>query len=92
MDVIYCLVSSWLGRLAYTQLQTKTPLFTLLPAASRLAIFLSLFFIQYSLLIFYRLYIYPNYLSPFRHLPGPKVTSYPRPPLVPKQRTTIPHT
>lgn len=32
-----------------------------------------LFLVHYCLLKFYRIYIYPRYFSPLRHLPGPRV-------------------
>lgn len=35
---------------------------------------LTLFSVQYVLLKYYRLVLYPNYFSPLRHLPGPSVS------------------
>ncbi len=35
--------------------------------------FLACFFLQYAALKFYRVVIYPHFVSPLRHLPGPKV-------------------
>jgi hypothetical protein len=40
---------------------------------SLLKTFLGLFVSQYLLLKCYRIFIYPFYVSPLRHLPGPKV-------------------
>lgn len=37
--------------------------------------FLFLFTAQYVVAKFYRIVIYPHFLSPLRHLPGPKVSS-----------------
>lgn len=37
--------------------------------------FLLLFTAQYAIAKFYRIVIYPHFLSPLRHLPGPKVSS-----------------
>ncbi|KAI1659915.1 cytochrome P450 [Daldinia decipiens] len=34
--------------------------------------FVAVFFIQYAVLKFYRIVLYPNFFSPLRHLPGPK--------------------
>ncbi|KAI0854407.1 cytochrome P450 [Daldinia vernicosa] len=34
--------------------------------------FIAVFFIQYAILKFYRIVLYPNFFSPLRHLPGPK--------------------
>ncbi|KAI2781760.1 cytochrome P450 [Daldinia loculata] len=34
--------------------------------------FVAVFFIQYTVLKFYRIVLYPNFFSPLRHLPGPK--------------------
>ncbi|KAI0117634.1 cytochrome P450 [Hypoxylon sp. NC0597] len=33
---------------------------------------LTFFLLQYGLVKFYRIFLYPRYFSPFRHLPGPK--------------------
>lgn len=35
--------------------------------------FLMVLLVQYALLKVYRIILYPNFLSPLRHLPGPKV-------------------
>jgi hypothetical protein len=47
------------------------------PTAEYLWIFVEAFIVQYALLKFskmvYKLFIYPFYVSPLRHLPGPKV-------------------
>ena len=42
--------------------------------------FLFYFVVQYSALQGYRLFIYPHFVSPLRHLPGPKVPAQPKQP------------
>ena len=37
--------------------------------------FCGLFIAQYLLVTFYRVIVYPHFVSPMRHLPGPKVGS-----------------
>ncbi|KAH8664481.1 cytochrome P450 [Xylariales sp. PMI_506] len=41
-------------------------------AQSPVAFLLIFFFIQYLLVKYYRVFLYPRYFSPLRHLPGPK--------------------
>lgn len=42
-----------------------------------LLLFGGLFLAQYTLLTFYRVIIYPHFVSPLRHLPGPKASQTP---------------
>lgn len=42
--------------------------------------FVAVFLIQYAVLKFYRIVLYPNFFSPLRHLPGPKVFCETNPP------------
>lgn len=44
-----------------------------------LLLFSGLFLAQYLLLTFYRVIVYPHFLSPLRHLPGPKASQAPPP-------------
>jgi len=39
-------------------------------------LFLYLFIAHYFVFKFYRIYVYPRYVSPMRHLPGPKVNIF----------------
>ncbi|PKS05911.1 hypothetical protein jhhlp_007742 [Lomentospora prolificans] len=62
MDIVYCLISSWLGKLAYIHLQT-TALLPIPPA------FPSTVLLSLTLLKAYCIHIYPNLCL---RLPGPK--------------------
>jgi hypothetical protein len=46
-----------------------------LPIVDILRYFVLCFFVQYGAFKFYRIVIYPHFVSPMRHLPGPKVRS-----------------
>jgi len=67
---------------------------TNLPSLQILGGILGLFIAHFAVYQAYRIFIYPHYFSPLRHLPGPKVTGlYPRkcgsPQDSPLLRTTI---
>lgn len=44
------------------------------PRSVLIQIFLELFLVQYLVVKLYRIFIYPFYVSPLRHLPTPKVS------------------
>jgi hypothetical protein len=66
MDVQISIAFASLGILAFISPQELYSRHTFLIWATCLAI-------QYLLLKVYRIFIYPFYVSPLRHLPGPKV-------------------
>lgn len=70
MDVIACLSLTAVELVAADifHLRTLTPRFS--PGYGLGA---AVFFAQYFVLKFYRIFLYPNFFSPLRHLPGPKV-------------------
>lgn len=72
MDIVYCLTSSWLSRLAYTHYQNQPP-HQQAVSTPRSVVFWALFLFQYLVVKFYRIVIHPRYVSSLRHLPGPKV-------------------
>ena len=71
MDLQVCAVLSLIETLAVV------PLKELLVTAGSLKIFLLLLLGQYASVKIYRLFIYPAFFSPLRHLPGPTVREFP---------------
>lgn len=68
MDITAVAIITATESLLLRQLQDAT--FSNLSASNVLTLFL----VQYVLLKYYRLVLYPNYFSPLRHLPGPSVS------------------
>ena len=73
MDIQLTAILSASELVALTGLQRVTQLAHEDPSVL-IATFLTYFTIQYALLKFYRIVIYPNFISPLRNLPGPKVS------------------
>jgi hypothetical protein len=73
MDVKLCAGTA----LVATSAAASTVLRNANPIRAGLTTLLALFLAQYLLLKIYRVFIWPNFFSPLRKLPGPKV----RPPL-----------
>ncbi|KAI1370882.1 cytochrome P450 [Hypoxylon crocopeplum] len=65
MDLVNC---GGLTALELVALQSSRELDIL----SNIKIFFAVFVLQYTLLKFYRIILYPRFFSPLRHLPGPK--------------------
>ncbi len=72
MDTRLCLFFSLLETFVALRLQNPQSLVAFSPTSS-LKLFSAFFFVQYALVKFYRIFVYPFWFSPLRHLPGPKV-------------------
>lgn len=78
MDFEICFGLALVETLITSALSPTSKPFSDLPTNKTL-LFLSFFSVQWLVIKFYRVFIYPNFFSPLRGIPGPKVLKLPFP-------------